>query len=119
MGVDKTQSAIEILKYFYENSYRDYGITVSELRKNILPHRRGKKIWLKSKLGLGLVKDIIKIYLNLGYIDKDIPIVMKDKKFDSYKITPKGKSVMKELNSTKQLHEMFNAILYTEAMRPT
>ena len=118
MGVDRTQSAIEILKYFYRNSYRGYGITVSELRKNILPHRSGKKVWMKSKLGLSLVKDIIGIYLKLGYLQKDKPIVMKDKKFDSYKITKKGTSVVEELNSSKHLHEMFNEILYLEAMRP-
>jgi hypothetical protein len=118
MGVDRTQSAVEILKYFYENSYRDYGITVSELRKNILPHRQGRKVWKKSKLGLGLVKDIMSIYLRLGYITNSRPIIMKDKKFDSYKITPKGKNVVKDLLSTKHLREMFGAILYSEAMRP-
>jgi len=118
MGVDRTQSAIEILKYFYQNSDREYGITTSELRKNILPNRQGKKVWLKSKLGLYLVKDIIHIYLNLQYIEKGRPIVMKDKKFDSYRITSKGKKVVKELKNTKNLLEMFSAILYVEAMRP-
>jgi hypothetical protein len=119
MGVDRTQGAIEILKYFYENSYREYGITISELRKNILPRRRGRKVWLKSKLGLGMVKDVISIYLNLDYIAKSRPITMKNKKFDSYVITKKGMNVVKELKSSKHLHEMFNAILYAEAMRPT
>ena len=118
MGVDRTQSAIEILKYFYENSNRAYGITISELRKNILPRKHGKKVWKKSKLGLGLVKDIMSIYLRLGYITKGRPITMKDRKFDSYMITPKGRSVMKELLSTKHLREMFREILYAEAMKP-
>ena len=118
MGVDRTQSAVEILKYFYENSNRTYGITISELRKNILPRKQGKRVWKKSKLGLGLVKDIISIYLRLGYIAKSRPITMKDSKFDSYIITSKGKSVVKELLSTRHLREMFSAILYAEAMRP-
>ena len=118
MGVDRTQGAIEILKYFYENSQRGYGITVSELRKNILPRRQGKKVWLKSKLGLGMVKDVISIYLNLGYISKGDPIVMKNEKFDSYVITAKGKAVVKELKTSKHLHEMFRTILYAEIMKP-
>jgi len=118
MGIDRTQSAIEILKYFYENSYREYGITISELRKNILPHKQGRKVWLKSKLGLGTVKNVVSIYLNLGYVAKDRPIIMKDRRFDSYKITPKGKKVVEELKSTRHLHEMFRAILYAEAIRP-
>jgi hypothetical protein len=118
MGVDRTQSAIEILKYFYKNSNRAYGITISELRKNILPNKQGRTVWKKSKLGLGLVKDVISIYLRLGYIAKDKPITMKDRKFDSYKITPKGRGVVKELLSAKHLREMFSAILYAEAMKP-
>ena len=118
MGVDRTQAAIEILKYFYENSQRAYGITVSELRKNILPRRRGKDVWMKSKLGLSMVKDVVSIYLNLGYIEKSRQIVMKDRKFDSYRITSKGKRIVKEIKSAKHLHELFSAILYAEAMRP-
>jgi predicted transcriptional regulator len=118
MGIDKTQSALEILKYFYENANREQGITISELRKKILSRNKNNSIWLKSKLGLDLVKDVIKIYLSLNYIKKDKPIIMKDKNFDSYRITQKGKELVEEYRKTKHLKDLFGIILYAEAMKP-
>lgn len=118
MGIDKTQAAMEILKYFYDNAGREQGITISELRKRILPRRGERTVWLKSKLGLALVKDIVKIYLSLQYIQKDKPIIMKDKTFDSYRMTQKGKDVVEEYRKSKHLKDFFSAILYVEAVKP-
>jgi predicted transcriptional regulator len=118
MGIDKTQAAMEILKYFYGNEKREQGITISELRKKILPRKKGSRVWLKSKLGLDLVKDVVKVYLSLQYIKKGKPIIMKDKNFDSYKITEIGKKVVEEYKKAKYLKDFFSAILYLEAIKP-
>jgi hypothetical protein len=118
MGVDKTQSAIEILKYFYSNADREQGVTISELRKKILPRRGGSTVWLRSKLGLSLVKDIVCIYFDLQYIAKAKPITMKDKEFDSYKITDNGKEFVEEYKSTKHLKKFFEYLLFKEVMKP-
>jgi hypothetical protein len=116
MGIDKTQSAMEILKYFYENADRREGVTISELRKKILPRKEIYTVWLKSKLGLSLVKTVVEIFLNLGYIKKDEPIVVKDRSFNSYRIINKGKSIVEELRKSKNLRDLFAAILYKEVI---
>lgn len=118
MGVDRTQIAIEILRYFYDHSDRDQGVTISEIRKRILPRKENSRVWLRSKLGLDLVKDVISIYLNLDYIEKDRPIIMKDKSFDSYRITQNGREVVEEYSKAKHLRDLFSAILYMEALKP-
>jgi hypothetical protein len=116
MGIDKTQSAMEILKYFNENADRAEGITISELRKRILPRKGIYKVWLKSKLGLSLVKDIVKIFIDLGYVKTDEPIIVKDRIFNSYRITGKGKLIAIELRKVKNLKDLFAAILYKEVI---
>ena len=120
MGIDKTQSAIEILKYFYDNHSRRDGITVSELRKNVMPRTKGRErdVWLRSKLGLVLVKGVVDIFLTAEFIKRDELIVIKDKKFNSYMITEKGVEVTNELKKTKYLKELFASILYREVMKP-
>ncbi|MBL7170232.1 MAG: hypothetical protein ISS48_04390 [Candidatus Aenigmarchaeota archaeon] len=120
MGIDKTQSAIEILKYFYENQKQENRVTISEVRKKILPRtrREEKNMWLKSKMNLDAVKIIIKLFLDLGFIRKDEKIKMKDKSFDSYRITERGIKLVEELKTSENLKELFAAILFTEVMKP-
>ena len=120
MGIDKTQSAIEIMKYFYQNRDREYGVTVSELRKKVLPRaKKGESdVWLKSSLGSELVKDVVSIMLHLKHITKGKDVHIKDKVFKSYKITKKGEIFVEQIISSDQMKEFFAAILYKELMRP-
>lgn len=120
MPIDRTQSALEILKYFYDNAGREFGITISEIRKKVLRRTRGEsRVWLRSKLSLGTVKDIVSIFLGVGFIEKTKPIRIKDMQFESYRITRKGMRVVYELRKTDALKELFNSILLDEVTRPT
>jgi hypothetical protein len=116
MGIDRTQSAIEILKYFNDNSDRDYGITVSELRKRILPRKNSYDVWLKSKLGLWLVKDLVSTFIEMGFVENHVPIAVKDNTFQSFRITPKGRVLVTELRKAKNLRDLFSTILYKEVI---